>query len=135
MSAGEAQAASGPLRQEKRLGELLVERGLLSSEQLASALIEQKRLRRPLGQILLENANLSPSITNGLSIDTNNKITGTNKLVLSFTTATGLFRGTVMNPDTLKPIAVNGALLQKQNLGFGYFLGTNQTGGVTLESQ
>jgi len=55
MSAGEAQAASGPLRQEKRLGELLLERGLLSSEQLASALIEQKRLRRPLGQILLEN--------------------------------------------------------------------------------
>jgi type IV pilus assembly protein PilB len=56
MSMTDPQAAAGmPLRQEKRLGELLVEKGLLSTEQLASALIEQKRLRRPLGQILLEN--------------------------------------------------------------------------------
>jgi hypothetical protein len=87
------------------------------------------------GQIVLENGNLSQPITNGLSIDANNKITGTNKLAISFTTATGLFRGTVLNSDTGKPITVNGALLQKQNIGYGYFLGTNQTGGVTLQSQ
>ena len=56
MSTAEPLGATGnPLRQEKRLGEVLVERGLLTTEQLASALIEQKRLRRPLGQILLEN--------------------------------------------------------------------------------
>jgi hypothetical protein len=87
------------------------------------------------GQVVLENGNLSPGITNGLSIDANSKITGTNKLVLSFTTATGLFRGSVMNPDTAKPIPVNGVMLQKQNLGYGYFLGTNQTGSVTLGPQ
>jgi len=87
------------------------------------------------GQIVLEDGNLAQSVTNGLSIDANNKITGTNKLAVSFTTATGLFHGTVLNPDTGKPIAVNGALLQKQNIGYGYFLGTNQTGGVVLESQ
>jgi hypothetical protein len=87
------------------------------------------------GQIVLENGNLPQSITNGLSIDANNKITGTNKLAVSFTTATGLFHGTVINPDTGKPISVNGALLQKQNIGYGYFFGTNQTGGVVLESQ
>jgi len=87
------------------------------------------------GQIILENGNLSDSINNGLSIDTNNKITGTNKLALSFTTATGLFHGTVINPDTGKPISVNGALLQKQDLGYGYFLGTNQTGSVFLGPQ
>jgi type IV pilus assembly protein PilB len=41
------------LRQEKRLGELLLETGLLTAEQLDAALIEQKRQRKPLGQILL----------------------------------------------------------------------------------
>jgi type IV pilus assembly protein PilB len=42
-----------PLRQEKRLGELLVERGLITTEQLDAALKDQKRLRLPLGQLLL----------------------------------------------------------------------------------
>lgn len=87
------------------------------------------------GQIVLDQGNLLDSITNNLSIDSNSKITGTNKLVLSFTTATGLFHGSVLNPDTGKPITVNGVLLQKQNAGYGNFLGTDQTGSVTLESQ
>jgi len=87
------------------------------------------------GQIILEGGNLTDSITNGLSIAPNNIISGTNSLKLTFTTTTGLFQGSVLNPATLKPIAVKGALLQKQNIGYGYFLGTNQTGGVTLESQ
>ena len=41
------------LRQDKRLGELLIESGLLSAEQLESALAEHKRQRLPLGQVLL----------------------------------------------------------------------------------
>ena len=40
-------------RQDKRLGELLLENGLLTAEQLAEALVEQKRRRLPLGQVLL----------------------------------------------------------------------------------
>jgi hypothetical protein len=87
------------------------------------------------GQTVLDHGNLLDSITNNLSIDSNSKIAGTNKLVLSFTTATGAFHGSVINPDTGKPITLNGVLLQKQNAGYGYFLGTNQTGGVVLESQ
>ena len=54
MSAVERQPAGRfGLRQEKRLGELLLENGLLTAEQLEAALVEQKRQRRPLGQILL----------------------------------------------------------------------------------
>jgi hypothetical protein len=87
------------------------------------------------GQIILEGGNLSDSITNGLSISPNNAISGTNNLKLSFTTTSGLFLGSVINPATGKPIAVKGALLQKQNRGYGYFLGTNQTGGVFLGPQ
>ncbi|HEY0493971.1 MAG TPA: GspE/PulE family protein [Candidatus Dormibacteraeota bacterium] len=44
------------LRQDKRLGELLLENGLLTPEQLDLALQEQKRQRIPLGQLLLAQA-------------------------------------------------------------------------------
>ncbi|MDQ6713523.1 MAG: GspE/PulE family protein [Candidatus Dormibacteraeota bacterium] len=40
-------------RPEKRLGELLLEHGLLTAEQLESALAQQRLQRRPLGQVLL----------------------------------------------------------------------------------
>jgi type IV pilus assembly protein PilB len=41
------------MRPEKRLGELLLENGLLTPEQLETALAVQRRERRPLGQVLL----------------------------------------------------------------------------------
>jgi type IV pilus assembly protein PilB len=41
------------LRQEKRLGELLVDQGLLTPEQLDNALAAQRRQHRPLGQVVL----------------------------------------------------------------------------------
>jgi hypothetical protein len=37
-----------------------------------------------------------------------------------------------MNPATGKPIAVNGVVLQNQNLGAGCFLGANESGSVIL---
>jgi type IV pilus assembly protein PilB len=40
-------------RQQKRLGELILESGLLTPEQLDQALVEQQRTRLPLGQVLL----------------------------------------------------------------------------------
>jgi hypothetical protein len=87
------------------------------------------------GQIILEGGNLADSITNAVTISADNKITGTNKLSLTFTLTTGLFQGNVVNPTTGKSIAIKGALLQKQSLGYGYFLGTNQTGSVFLGPQ
>jgi type IV pilus assembly protein PilB len=41
------------MRPEKRLGELLLENGLVTPEQLEAALAVQRRERRPLGQVLL----------------------------------------------------------------------------------
>jgi type IV pilus assembly protein PilB len=41
------------LRQEKRLGELLIEKGVLTADQLEAALVQQRQQRRPLGQVLL----------------------------------------------------------------------------------
>ena len=43
----------------RRLGELLVMRGLLDDEDIASALAEQRRTKRRLGQILLERGLIS----------------------------------------------------------------------------
>jgi type IV pilus assembly protein PilB len=56
MSLAEAADSSSrfAVRQEKRLGELLLEQGLLSKEQLDLALQEQKSKRMPLGQVLLK---------------------------------------------------------------------------------
>jgi hypothetical protein len=84
------------------------------------------------GNIQLDGANLSQSVSYPFSLDSRNKILGTNKVTVTLSTGTGLFRGSVPNPDTSKPIPVSGALLLKQNAGFGSFLGTNQTGRVTL---
>ena len=54
MSPVERQPSGGlGLRQDKRLGELLLENGLLTPEQLDAALAEQRRRRQPLGQVLL----------------------------------------------------------------------------------
>lgn len=83
-------------------------------------------------QFILEDGNLSAGLSIPFELGANNKITGTNKLAVTITPTTGLFKGSVLSPDTGKPIAVSGAILQDFNAGFGCFLGTNQSGTVYL---
>jgi hypothetical protein len=85
------------------------------------------------GLVLLQQGNLPDDFITPFTLDSNNKVLGTNKLSLALSTATGTFKGSVPVPGSKKPIAVSGALFQKQNAGFGCFLGTNQTGRVTLQ--
>ncbi len=85
------------------------------------------------GQVWLVNGNLSQAFTNFVDLETNNKVIGTNKFTLTITTSSGLFKGSAPSPDTGKPISFNGVILQKQNYGGGYFLGTNQAGRVFFE--
>jgi hypothetical protein len=80
------------------------------------------------GQVWLSAGNLSQVFTNFVTLETNNKVIGTNKFTLTITTSSGLFKGTALSPDTGKPISFNGVILQKQNYGEGFFLGTNETG-------
>jgi len=88
------------------------------------------------GVIVLQEGGLTDSITNGLTIGANNKVTGTNGLVLHFISGTGLFNGSVKNPqNNNKPIPLNGAVLQKQDAGFGTFRGTTETGQVFVGPQ
>jgi len=86
------------------------------------------------GRVVLENGNLLAPITNRISLDTANKVTNlsSNKLSLKIKTSSGLFRGKVVDPATGKSIAINGALLQKQNRGDGYFINGDESGSVFL---
>ena len=63
-----------------------------------------------------------------------NRFAGTNSHQLTFnlTTASGFFSGTAIDPATKAVIAFKGALLQDRASGYGYFLGTNKSGSVSL---
>jgi hypothetical protein len=78
---------------------------------------------------------LASFVSNSVRLNVNNKVSlcGTNGCKLTITTRTGLFSGSFVNPATAKSTAFRGALLQKQNVGAGLFLGADQTGFVTVE--
>jgi len=83
------------------------------------------------GVVVIAGGNLAIDLTNPVQFIVN-KVTnlGTNALSLKLTTTTGVFKGTDVNPATRKSLAIQGVILQKQNYGSGYFLGTNQSGRV-----
>jgi hypothetical protein len=84
------------------------------------------------GTLILTNGGLAQSITNQLEVCTNNHLTIAGGGELNFIGRSGAFIGRVMDPETSKLILVRGAVLQNQNLGAGYFLGTNQTASLLL---
>ena len=54
-------------------------------------------------------------------------------LKIKLTAGKGLFRGKVADPDTGKRISFGGAILQDQARAFGFFLGADESGMVSLE--
>lgn len=84
------------------------------------------------GVVVLQQGTLAQSLTNGFALSTNNRVTGTNKLTLTLSTSSGLFSGKVTNPTNGQRLTIQGALLQKQNAGFGYFPASGQTGPLYL---
>ena len=58
---------------------------------------------------------------------------GTNKLSFTLNSPTfGLFKGSVVDPVSLKTVSFKGALLQTQQVASGFFQGTNQSGKVSF---
>jgi hypothetical protein len=57
---------------------------------------------------------------------------GANSLSLSLTPATGLFKGTAVEPSTGNKISFQGVLLENNNVGLGYFLKNGQSGAVNF---
>jgi hypothetical protein len=89
-------------------------------------------LSLPNGMIAFND--LPQTITNKFALGANNRVTNlsSNKMTLSFSPSTGLFNGRVTTPTNSQAITFTGAVLQKYNLGAGYFLGHGQSGEVLL---
>ena len=85
------------------------------------------------GTLMLSGGNLDTTITNTFALDARGRIIPSDpKSKIIFSKAQGLFSGSVLNPNTGKPIRFNGAILQSPEFGSGFFLGTNQSGTVSL---
>ena len=87
------------------------------------------------GDLILSGGSLKQTITNHIAIGAKNLVTDTGggKLNLKFTTTTGLFKGSIANPDASKPIPFAGAVLQKRNMAVGFFQSANGYGRVVLQ--
>jgi len=87
-----------------------------------------------LGQISLTEGDLSQNIVHQIQIGAAEKVTDLNsaKTALVLTPATGMLTGSVLDPSTGETAVIKAVVLQNQNLVAGFFLGTNQSGGVML---
>jgi hypothetical protein len=74
------------------------------------------------------------SITNDVMISGKNVQSDNNTLKLSVNLKTGLFSGSVMDPDSSQKLSFQGALLEKSGIGGGFFLNAdkNQGGKIYL---
>jgi hypothetical protein len=84
--------------------------------------------------MILSGGNLFAPSTNE-AVLTNNTFTfaETNKVSLAIIPATGLLKGKFLHPATQRMTVIQGAILQKRNIGGGFFSGTNETGAMSLE--
>jgi uncharacterized repeat protein (TIGR02543 family) len=98
-----------------------------------------KVLQIDMGTASFDGGNLTAALTNVVRLEPNNKLknlTTNQPLVVNIALPTGLFSGSVKAEDggVKKTLMFKGALLQHQNLGAGFFLSTNKSGTVRLES-
>ena len=88
-------------------------------------------------QITLGGGNLASNIVKtavvGASGDVTVSTPNSENLQLKLQPATGQFSGSFTHPSLNKTISFKGVLLQLDNSGAGYFLGTSQSGYVTIE--
>ena len=88
-------------------------------------------------QITLGGGNLASNIVKAAVVGASGDVTvsapNSENLQLKLQLATGQFSGSFTHPQLNKTISFKGVLLQLDNFGAGYFLGTNETGFVTIE--
>lgn len=89
---------------------------------------------RPNAVVDFSGGNLSSDFSNDISLGTSSKVTnhGSNKLSMAFTTTTGLYKGTVVDPTTGATLPFSGAVFQKTQLGYGSLMGANQSSSVVV---
>jgi hypothetical protein len=78
--------------------------------------------------------NLGSDFSNNISLGLSSKVTNlsSNKLTMTFTTSTGLYKGTVIDPNSGLTLPFAGAVFQKTELGYGSLMGANQSSSVVV---
>ena len=85
------------------------------------------------GVVSLDGGNLGALLTNRIILSPANQIIDSslsNKLSLSLTVSNGVFKGSVTPAGTTRHLPIQGAIFQDLGVGYGFFLGTNQSGRV-----
>lgn len=110
---------------------------LIGSRYMPPASATNRVLALTNGVLILTGGNLSQAWTNDLVLSANNRVTNAspNKLAVTLSLGTGLFKGSFFDTGVVRTVSFSGALLQKSTNGSGFFLGTNQSGQVLLESR
>jgi hypothetical protein len=86
-------------------------------------------------KLILNGGGLSAPMTNSVTWGLDNKIssTGGNALKLTVNPASGLFQGTVaVGTGKGATVSIQGVLFEKNNVGSGFFLGSDQSGTVSF---
>jgi hypothetical protein len=87
------------------------------------------------GVAVFSGAGLDEPVTDTFQITPGGRVinTSSNRFSLAFTTSLGLFRGDFAEPGSNRSLFFQGAYLQKQSQGYGYFFNNNgQSGLVSL---
>ncbi|HWQ93854.1 MAG TPA: hypothetical protein VN673_19480, partial [Clostridia bacterium] len=71
-------------------------------------------------------------ITDYFDVNTKNQVSSTNGFKMEFRLASGFLNGSALDPATSKTHSFKGVVLQKANLGRGYFRGTNESGSILI---
>jgi len=84
-------------------------------------------------KIVLSGGGLFTPVTNSVTWEANNKISPNPSVKLNINPASGLFQGTwTAGPGKAGMVPFQGVLFEKDNVGFGFFLGSGQSGAVTF---
>jgi uncharacterized repeat protein (TIGR03803 family) len=86
------------------------------------------------GQLVLSGAGLQSPTTNQVALAAAGRVLphGGDAGVVRIESASGLFHGGIALPGRTLPVVFRGVVLQRQNLGTGYFLDDRQSGQVRL---
>jgi len=89
----------------------------------------------PTGTVAFTGGNLPSDFSNDIIIAENSSVTTTspNKLTMALNKGNGLMTGAAVHPSGTPTIKFKGVVLQKQESGAGFFLGTSESGRVTLD--
>jgi hypothetical protein len=84
--------------------------------------------------VVLTGGDLPGTLTDAVALRQYVSYAATN-VSLTINPSAGSFSGWFVNPGTGRKVTMSGVILQNQDSGRGFFLGTNESGAVLLQEQ